>query len=336
MPTIDQTEAAQWSALSSGCARPMIGSEELPFSERFFPFGFPADVRTNSQQVLEQYANLWGKFYQEQDTEPIRCDVQRVEGTATECPPAPTYRLMLPLMAAVADGDNYCIVDLDRALAKVSISTAVLKHPLYAQNFFFALPACCIATQYATPVHAACVALQGRGVLLCGDSGAGKSTLAYACARFGWTYVSDDGSYIVNGGKRRMVTGNCHQLRFRPSVASIFPELEGAGITPRAAGKPSIELSTAPMTNIRCSQTTQVDFVLFLNRRRDGRSPQLASFSRENARESMRQVLYGSEESLARQYDDIENLLTAEIFEFRYSCLDTAVDRLRRMVETGH
>lgn len=334
MTTIEQTEATQNPTRPADFARPMMDSENLSLAERFFPFGFPADVRTNSHRVIEQFANLWGRFYQERDTEPIRCDVQLVEGAAAECPPAPTYRLMLPLLAIVADGDNYCIVDLDRAQAKISISLTALRHPLYAQYFFLAMPACCMATRYVTSVHAACVALHGRGVLLCGDSGAGKSTLAYACARSGWTYVSDDGSYIVNGGKRRQVTGNCHQVRFRPTAASIFPELEGLAITPRAAGKPSIELPTAPMTHIRCSQTTHVDFVVFLSRREEG-PPELMPFSREMAGRSMCQVLYGSPDSLARQYEEIENLLTAKVFELRYSGLGAAVDRLQTMIETG-
>lgn len=334
MPAIEQTESAQSGAQPSSFVKPMMDSEDFSLTARFYPFGFPAVVRTNSHRVLEQFTHLWGKFYQERDTDPIRCDVQLVDGTATQCPPAPTYRLMLPLLATVADGDNYCIVDLDRAQARISLSSAALQHSLYAQYFFLALPACCIATRYATSVHAACVALQGRGVLLCGDSGAGKSTLAYACARSGWIYVSDDGSYIVNGGKHRQVTGNCHQVRFRPSAASIFPELEGLEITPRAAGKPSIELSTAPLTHIRRSQTTQVDFVVFLSRRADG-PQQLVPFRRERARRLMGQVLYGSPESLARQHEEIENLLTAEVFELRYSGLDAAIHRLRIMIETG-
>ena len=333
MPTIEQAESAQSRLQPSSFLKPMMVSEDLPFTERFYPFGFPADVRTNSHRVLEQFAHLWGKFYRERDTQPIRCDVQLVEGVASEIPLAPTYRLMLPLMTVVADGDNYCIVDLDRAQAKISLSLAALRQPLYARYFFLALPACCVATRYATPVHAACVALSGRGVLLCGDSGTGKSTLAYACARSGWTYVSDDGSYIVNGGEHRLVTGNCHQIRFRPSAANIFPELQDLEVTPRAAGKPSIELSTALMNHICCSQTTQANFVVFLSRRPDGPA-ELVSFSREMARQSMRQVLYGSAASLARQYEEIENVLTAQVFELRYSILEAAVDRLRSMVET--
>ena len=312
----------------------MMEPPELPLHAMYFPFGFPAEVRTNSETVLELFGGLWGRFSKQRDTEPIRCEVQLVEGNGTACPQAPMYRLMLPLMISIADADNHCIVDLERAEAKIAISRAALRHPSYAQYFFLGVPACSIATRYATPVHAACVALNGDGVLLCGDSGAGKSTLAYACARSGWTYVSDDGAYILDGGIDRQVTGNCHQVRFRPSAAKIFPEFEGYEITPRAAGKPSIELPTAAMAYIKCAQSTRANFICFLNRTSTD-SPHIVPFSKDLARRSMRQVLYGTRESLKNQYEAIEQLLTAEVFELRYGNLDRAVDRLQSLALTG-
>ncbi len=49
----------------------------------------------------------------------------------------------------------------------------------------------------------------------------------------------------------------------------------------------------------------------------------------------MRQVLYGTKESLDQQYEAIEKLLTAEVFELKYSSLDWAIDRLQSLVVTG-
>jgi len=178
------------------------------------------------------------------------------------------------------------------------------------------------------------VALDGRGVLLCGDSGAGKSTLSYACAHSGWTYICDDGSYVLNGGTGRIASGNCYQVRFRPSAADYFPEIEGLKMMPRAAGKPSVEMHTSMVPELNCAQTTQVDFIVFLNRRAEGRAT-LAPCRKDVARQYIQQLLYGSEKILGPQYETIERLLAAEVFELRYRDLSWAVDRLRRMVREG-
>ena len=89
------------------------------------------------------------------------------------------------------------------------------------------------------------------------------------------------------------------------------------------------------MAHITSAQTTRVDFIVFLNRRTT--SPQqLVPYRRDVARHFMRQVLYRQPELLAVQYRAIERLLTADVFELRYSDLDWAVDRLRKLVREGH
>jgi hypothetical protein len=302
----------------------------------FYPLGFPLEVRTNSSEVLELMAELWGSFEKQHNTEPIQSDVHVVEEGATECPAAPVFRIMLPLVTAVADGNNYSIANLEQNRVQISISRATLNYGPYAKYFLLGAPGCCIATHFTTPVHAACVALDGHGILLCGDSGAGKSTLSYACARSGWTYVCDDGLFLQNcssGG--RMGTGDCHHVRFRPSAAELFPEVRGLDVTPRAAGKPSIELSTGPLSHVTSAQSAHIDFIVFLNRHAGG-TPELRPFRAEVARQWMRQGLYGSLDSLAVQYKTIERLLAAEVFELRYTDLDGAVDRLRMLVREGH
>src|SRR5271170_7432415 len=334
MLSIEDLESACNASQRVDTPRHIVEPPELPFQATFYPFGFPAVITTNSGGVLKQYEELWGRFTKQHDTEPIRAEVQVVESNAKECPPEPVYRYMQPLLMCVADADNYSMVDLEGCHAKIVISRVALRHRLYAQYFLLSAAACCVASRYTTPVHAGCVALDGRGVLLCGDSGAGKSTLAYACGRAGWTYVSDDGSFLLNGGTKRLVTGDCHLVRFRPTAAELFPEVRGLEITPRAAGKPSIELPTASIPNLVCAPTTRVDFVVFLNRRAEGPRG-LVPYRKDVARQSIRQVPLGPPKSRARKYAAIENLLTAEIFELRYTDLDWAVDRLRTLVKEG-
>ena len=328
MLSTEQFEYVNTAAQDSLPVKRMIEPQKLPLRATYYPLGFPADVATNSIEILEQFAVLWGAFRKRQDTAPIRCEALLVEEALGECPAAAEYRLMLPFAMSVADANNYCIADLERGKATISVSRSALRDPHFVRYFLLGMSTCCITSCYATPVHSGCVSLNGRGILLCGDSGAGKSTLAYACARAGFTYVNDDSTYILDGGTAREVAGNCHQVRLRPAATALFPELSECKTTMRAAGKPSIELPTAPMANIACAQTARVDFIVFLNRHSPGPA-KLLPFDRKSATEWMHQVPFGPVESLARQYASIENLLKTEILELHYSDLDSAIHSLR-------
>ncbi len=172
--------------------------------------------------MLEIIAGMWGDFEQLTDTEPIISEVHVVEGSSMECPPAPVYRIMLPLMLGVADADNYsdlsiCCETRRRCLFRVApYSTDCVGYLLLG------MPGCIISTRYAIGIHAGCVAMDGRGILLCGDSGMGKSTLSYACAKAGWTYVSDDGTYWLSNRNGRLATERFHRVRFRPTAGELF------------------------------------------------------------------------------------------------------------------
>jgi hypothetical protein len=332
--TIEEIEAACDTSQVLDFSWHVLDAPQLSLMRTFYPLGFPAELRTNSAEMLVEAEEKWGVFEKRFDTETIRLDVHVVESDSTECPPAPWCRIMQPLVVTFADINNYSIADISLNKTQMTLSTAALRNKAYLRCFFLdGIVGCHLATRHATPLHAACVALDGRGVLLCGDSGAGKSTLSYACARAGWTYVTDDASFLLNSGTKRLVTGNCHQVRFRPSAAEFFPEVRGLEITPRAAGKPSIELPTAPMPHMNLSQSAKVDFIVFINRRTG--MPQLRRYRTDVARYFMRQTLFGSPQSLAVQYEAIEHLLKAEIFELQYSDLNQAIDRLQQLIREG-
>jgi hypothetical protein len=308
---------------------------EAALVQTFYPLGFPVRIRTNSEEVLRQSEIKWGMFEKRFSVDPIVADIIVVETEETECPPLPQYRFFDNMMVVTAGVANFCIASFPHGKTRMVVTTAALQHANYFRQVFLdCVAACQMGTRHITGIHAGCVALNHRGVMLCGDSGAGKTSLSWACARAGWDFLSDDTSYLLHGQENRAVMGNRHQVRFRPAAAQLFPEVAGAEITPRVYGQPSIELPTAPMTHIRSRDCVHVDFIVFLNRRIPG-AAELVPYRQDVARCYMHQWLFGSPEIKSVHHAAIERLLTAPVLELRYQCLDWAVNRLEQLVREG-
>jgi len=312
--------------------RHCIEPPELTLSRTYAPMGFPVEVHTNDAEVFPLLSRMWDHF-EPSGAAPLRMDVHVLDGDgSTSCPPAAVYRLIQPLLVAMADGNNYSIVNLATSFTQVCIARSTLAYPMYAEWFLLGAPNACICTRLATPIHGACVSRNGHGVLLCGESGAGKSTLAYACARAGWTYTCDDATLIPNHETGRRVVGNCHQVRFRPSAAELFPEIMGRDVTPRAAGKPSIEIPTAELPQLQPAFHADIAHIVFLDRRDDAR-PSVEPYCVSAAREYFRSVLYGVPRMLAVQYEVLERMLTAPVHRLVYQHLDDAIVLLEQLVD---
>ena len=328
--TVRDMELACDSPALTGYPEHVLNLPELTLSKTYYPFGFPLEVWTNSQAILEMNEKVWRHFTKKQDTAPMLSYVYVAPGGPLECPPAQTYQFAKPHLVCIADPQHYVVVDLAHGETVTSITEASLQHPLYIEYFFLWAP---LLTIRAQAVHAGCVAWNDRGVLLCGDNGAGKSTLSYACARSGWEYISDDAVFVPDE-EQASVTGNCHLVRLRPSAAELFAEIQGIPETPRAAGKPSIELSTHRFPNVQRRETVQVDFIVFLKRSSTS-GAQLLPYRKDVARMYMRQGLYGTNKIRERHFAAVERLLRADVFELRYNDLDSAIERLQRLAEDG-
>jgi len=312
---------------------PYLYRAEMPFTGVYYPMGFPLELATNSEEVLEAAEESWGVFTPRFEIPPVRLKIGVLEDGSTECPPAPGFRAQRNIMVRIADQDNFYVADLIKGFSFAWLTAAAVSHRSYMRYHFLESAALChIANRHTAPIHGACVELNGRGVLLCGDSGAGKSSLSFACARAGWTYISDDASFLIQGRQDRQVVGNCHVIRLRPSAAELFEEVAGKPITPRTVGKPSIELRTSTIPGIKPAATSEVDYVVFLDR--GARNIQeLVPFPKESARQYMLKHLCGMDELRRNQIASVDRLLTADVFELRYNDLNWAIDRLERMVQ---
>jgi hypothetical protein len=309
---------------------PFLCDFEMPLKTVFYPLGFSLEIATNSAGVLEAAAESWGHFRKVFSGPTLRLRIA-VEGESDGCPPDLVCRQQHNLLARVADARNFAVSDVQHGFAFAWLTRTAVEHRAYLRSRFLESivwdllePSC------VTPVHAACVERGEHGFLFCGDSGAGKSTLAYACARNGWTYLSDDYCHVVRGRNDRMLIGNPHQIRLRESTIAIFPELMRYPCTPHE-GEMIIELATPGMPEIKTALFSPIDYIIFL-KRGPYAAPQLTPFPKHGLLEWFEQILWGPKEIRDVHKNTLRSLLTAEIFELRYSDLRSAVDLLETMV----
>jgi hypothetical protein len=306
---------------------PLLCQAPLPLVGVFHPHGFAVEIHTNAQTILAAAAESWRDFTFRRPGPALHLRFCVSEEGPPGCPPTPLVRARGHQLVCVADAYNHYVCDLERGVASGWLNRATLEYPSYLRYHLLDSAALVLLTnRCATPIHGACVSRHGRGLLLCGISGAGKSSLAYACARAGWTYTSDDASYLLEGPGPPRVSGNSHKLRFRPTAADLFPELQGLGVTPRAEGKPSIEVSASNLPfAIKTAEEAPVHCLVFLNRQ-PGATAELLQLPSELAWPRLFQHIFPADPG--RQASAIQRLSTTAVYELRYSDLQSAVDRL--------
>jgi energy-coupling factor transporter ATP-binding protein EcfA2 len=303
---------------------------DLPLCGTFYPLGFAVEIITNDPEVLEAANESFGHRRLRRGSTALQIRIGVTEGGA-ECPAEPTRREHAHLYSLVADAGNQALLDLKTGISFVWITRSALKSPLYFRyNFLEKVVYLLLGASVVTDVHAACVSKNGRGILLCGNSGAGKSTLAYACARAGWTYTSDDTSYLINSSPAPRVIGHSHRMRFRPAARELFPELADRKLTPRMEGKDSIEVPASDFPSLTTANEVGVNAVVYLNRHPSA-TGKLVQLPSGTATERIRKELYSCGEIRAKHESILQVLSAVPTYDLHYCELDQAIRRLERL-----
>ncbi|MGA3048838.1 MAG: aldolase [Terracidiphilus sp.] len=304
---------------------------ELPHCSILYPLGYPVEVITNDKVVLqaanESFAH--GRLLRANATLQVRVGVIGEGGSG--CPPEPTRREFNHLYSLVADANNQALLDLKSGFNFTWVTSAAANNRLYFRsNFLEKVVYLLLGASVVTDLHAACVSKNGKGILLIGDSGAGKSTLAYACARAGWTYTSDDTSYLVNDSIIPRVIGHAHRARFRPSAKALFPELESFRLTPRLEGKPSIEVSISELPVPHTATEAIVNNIVYLNRYPSA-AGRLVPLPSGTATQRACRELYSAGEIRAKHESILQSLVHIPTHELQYCNLDQAIGALDQL-----
>ena len=315
-------------------ARPqdsLLSAMELPLQREFYPLGYAVEVTTNDAEVLEIADECFRHARMLRSGPRIRVSIGVTEERICECPREPTRRAHNHLFSLVADADNQALLDLNTCVSFAWVTRDAVKNRLYFRyNFLEKMVYLLLGSSVVTDLHAACVGRNGSGVLFCGDSGAGKSTLAYGCAREGWTYTSDDTSYLINDSAVPRVIGHAHRLRFRPEARALFPELTSHQVTPRMEGKPSIEVPVSELPVINTASETEINSIVYL-KRYPSAAGKLVRLPEGAAVQRMKDELYSAGEVRARHEKILERFVAIPSYELHYSDLGSAIRQLETL-----
>jgi hypothetical protein len=303
---------------------PLLCDFDLALSGTFYPAGFPLHIATNSRDVLHAAAESWAPFTREFDTPPMefRVVVESAGALAAE----PRFRKQGHLLSFVSDADNFAAGDSLTLSASFHLSEKTAADHIWLRWFFLESMAYMLLTQrYVVSLHAACVARDGAGILICGKSASGKSTLSFACARAGFTYVSDDCTWLLAASEDRVAIGKPYQVRFRADAARHFPELAGYLASARPNGKLSIEVPMSLFPSVRTAGRCRVRCLVFLDRESGGP----ARVERMPAAEAVESLLadlpsYGATVN-AMHENTIQRLTGLPAWQLRYGTLEDAI-----------
>ena len=304
---------------------------DLPLQGIFFPLGYSIEIMTNSPAVLAAATESFGHMRSSREDTRLQIRVGVCGGGSSACPPEPTRREFNHLYSLVADVNNQTLLDLETCTNFTWLTQAAVNNRLYFRsNFLEKTVYLLLGATVVTDIHAACVSKNGKGILLCGETGAGKSTLAYACARAGWTYTSDDTSYLINGADSPRVIGHSHRVRFRPSAKQLFLELESYAVAPRMEGKPSIEVPIAELPVLHVAAEAEVHSIVYL-RRHMAAAEKLVRLPDGTASRRAGDELYSAGQIRAKHVKNLEALREIPTYELEYHDLDAAIETLESL-----
>lgn len=166
-------------------------------------------------------------------------------------------------------------------------------------------------------LHCACVARNGRGVLLAGPSGSGKSTLALALSQAGFEFASDDRTFCSLEHGEPQVWALPTRLKLRPEAAQWFSALPNADLTDTRNG-PSLWVEPEEIPGLKRIRHSRASFILFLERH-EGSGFHLTSLSSAEALNRLNHELMAElPEAIAKRAKTLRKLIELPCWNLAY------------------
>jgi hypothetical protein len=246
------------------------------------------------------------------------------------------------LLGAASDSSNLVMVCPREGAALVVVSPQMLEfayHTRYEMIEFavFTLAARALGL---VPLHAACIARRGRGLLLMGPSGSGKSTIALQCLVQGWDFLAEDGVFVAPS--TLLATGVANFLHIRSESLRWLARSRDAEairrspIIRRRSGVKKYEVDLRRSNYRLAARPPKVAAVVFLSSQSAGSRPLLRPLTKSDLIEKLTvdQVYAASRPEWKTFVDHVSRLSAFELRRGRHPL--QAVDALQTLLESAH
>jgi hypothetical protein len=178
------------------------------------------------------------------------------------------------VMVASFGAANVFIFDLRRRIVTAKVSQAVAADPEFWQRALLPIAAGALGSAIGLlPLHSACLAREGDGMLIAGNSGAGKSTLAVALAQRNFDYISDDWTYCTAEDGMLTAHGTAARVKLLPDAARHFALLDGHKVHKSMNGELAFEVRADEVFGVRLRKRCTPRMLVFYERMSETSEP---------------------------------------------------------------
>jgi hypothetical protein len=180
----------------------------------------------------------------------------------------PHFRGLHHIVIASFSASNLFVFDLLRRNVVATVSGSLARDQRFWNEVLLPIAMGVLgATLGVEPVHCACLSDCGEGLLLAGASGAGKSTLAAALVQAGFSYLSDDWTFLCRKDGKLVAHGISPIVKLLPDAIRYFAGLGQHQVRASLNGELAYELSAADAFGATIIRRCKPRSFVFLERR---------------------------------------------------------------------
>jgi hypothetical protein len=230
--------------------------------------GLTLQVLTNAQEILNAMQEICKPVYDKSSLPDLSIAFYVDSDRSSESRwPRPHFRALDHLYYATYGPYDSMLIDQHnrRVIGRFSSATA-------ADLGFWRrviLPDLLGIASYAvgvTPLHCACLVKDGSGLLLSGKSGTGKSTLALSLSLNGFSYLSDDCTFLSQSGSELHAWGLPTTIKLLPDAVKYFPQLLHLEPSLSFNGELSFEVDPSETFGVKRCSSCVPRWVVFVER----------------------------------------------------------------------